>query len=101
MKMPWADRRGPAKTAAIFAILFLVSAGLCGANLALFSRFATISGGTPPPDRPVWASMTLISTAFLELLGMGIGALGLIVLGITAGVSAIYKKLIAHKKEEQ
>lgn len=100
MKMSWDKRTGPAKAASIFAILFLVSAGLCGANLALFSRFATISGGTPPPDRPVWASMTLISTAFIELLGMGIGALGLIVLGITVGVSALYKKLTAHEKDE-
>ena len=89
MKMPWHNQISLPKAAALFALLLLVSLGLCGANAALFSRFATISGGTPPPDRPVWASMTLMTTGFFELIGMAIGALGLLAVTIAALIKVV------------
>ena len=79
MKLPWQDKTRSARAIAIFAILLLVSLGLCGANFALFSKFGAISGGTPPPNRPVWASNTLMITGFFELIGMLVGAVGLLV----------------------
>jgi len=103
MKMPWSGKTGLAQATAIFAVMFIVSVGLCGANMALFSRFATVSGGTPPPGRPVWASMTLIVTAFIELIGMAVGALGLIVVAIAALISWITRKIatMKHNAEDE
>ncbi len=97
MKMPWNGKTGLAQATAIFAAMFIVSVGLCGANMALMSRFATISGGTPPPGRPVWASMTLITTAFIELLGMAVGAFGLIVVAMLALFSWVNRKIATRK----
>jgi len=90
MKMPWTDRTGLAKAAVIFALLLIVSIGLCGANLALFSRYGAISGGTPEPPRSAGGSLVLMATGFAELAGMVVGAAGLVVVGLMAVVRGLY-----------
>lgn len=71
------------KTVILFALVLLISVGLCGANYVAFPAFGLpISGGTPPGphgELKVNVSLALIGTAFLELLAMGVGAAGLLV----------------------
>jgi hypothetical protein len=69
---------------AFFAIVLLVSVGLCGLNLLAFGKYGAISGGTPAPPRSAELSMILMGTGFIELLGMMIGAGGLLVVGVVA-----------------
>lgn len=71
MKMPWQERTGLSKFAAIFGCLLGISTGLCGANVLLIS--ATTNDA---------ASGVLIVTAYLELAGMIAGAGGLLIVAL-------------------
>jgi hypothetical protein len=75
MRTPWSHLTGLARLATMFAVLLVVSIGLCGANLALISH-----GGD-----------SLIVTGIVELAGMAVGAGGLVVVGIVAVVRAIMR----------
>ena len=98
MKMPWSNKTGLAKIATIFALLLTVSIGLCGANLALFSRYGAVSGGAPAPPRSAGGSMVLMATGFAELFGMGVGAVGLVIVGLVAAVKAVVRGLKKDKE---
>ncbi len=73
-----------AKLATGFAVLLLLSIGLCAANAALFSHFGAISGASPKAPRSAGLSFVLMATGGIELLGMLIGAGGLIVVIVWA-----------------
>jgi len=51
MKPPWHNRTGHSKAIGVFAVITTISLGLCGANLALFSRYGYISAPMTPPDQ--------------------------------------------------
>ena len=88
------------KFAAVSAVVCLLSAGLCGLNWSLFSKYGAISGGTPEPPRSEDLSMLLMGTAFLELVGMGLGALGLVVSGVMALVVFVRERYAALGRDE-
>ena len=83
------------KVAAISAIVCLVSAGLCGVNWALFSRYGAIGGGTPEPPRSAGLSGVLMLTGAAELLGMACGAMGLAISGVMALVQFVRERYAA------
>jgi hypothetical protein len=78
MKAPWANKTGAAKLAVWSATVLGVSLGLCGAN------FAAVMGISEPGASGAWASIAtglsipLMVTAYLELGGMLVGAVGLL-----------------------
>ncbi|HEY5330987.1 MAG TPA: hypothetical protein VIJ79_13960 [Acidobacteriaceae bacterium] len=79
MNAPWHDQTGLAKAATIFAVLFVVSLGLCGANFVAASALNRgISG-------------LLIVTAYAELLGMIVGLGGLVIIGLIAIGAAVVR----------
>lgn len=84
MKMPWHDKTGLSKLAAIFATTFGIALGLCGANFAAVIRFVPLAGPAPPPGTPQWPGQLLTVTGFLELAAMAISIGGLVVVGIFA-----------------
>jgi hypothetical protein len=84
MKMPWTDKTGLLKAAVMFAMLLLVSLGLCGVNFVAVIRFVPMSGGASPHSWRDTLSSVLGVTGVLELVGMAIGAVGLISVGIAA-----------------
>jgi len=79
MKAPWAGRTGAAKIAVWSATVLGISLGLCGAN------FAAVWGIAAARHDWGWASVSdgvsfpLIITAYLEVGGMLVGAVGLLV----------------------
>jgi hypothetical protein len=75
----YAQKSGLAKAATVFAIVLVVSIGLCGVNMV-----AVMSAHNGQTQK------VLMFTAYSELLGMVVGALGLIVVGIIAVVRAIF-----------
>jgi hypothetical protein len=89
MKLPWDNKSGLAKTTIMSTVILLLSSGLCSANLALFGRYGAISGGGPVSDRTIFATNSLMVTGFLELIGMVIGAIGLISVIVTALIKLI------------
>jgi ABC-type transporter Mla subunit MlaD len=91
MKMPWRGENRTTKLVTMFALLLLVSIGLCAGNLALFSHYGAIGGGQPNPPASTDATMLLMGTGFVELAGMAVGMLGLIVVGVIAIVSWIIR----------
>jgi Ni,Fe-hydrogenase I cytochrome b subunit len=77
--MPWENKTGLAKAAVFFAVLALVSAGLCGLNIgAVFAL-----------ERFSWPSGVLIMTAYVETIGIGVGLIGLVVVMLAALVMKI------------
>jgi hypothetical protein len=82
MKMPWANKTGLAKAATLFATLLLVSLGLCGVNFAAVIAFVGVAGGPPPPGTPTWPTTLLTTTGAVELIGVALGACGLVITGI-------------------
>jgi len=93
MRMPWSRQTGLAKAATIFSVLLLVSTGLCGANILLFSHFGAVSGGTTEPPRSAGLSMVIMSTGFAEMIGMLVGGCGLIAAIIAAAIRAIAQRI--------
>ncbi len=87
---------GLAKAATGFAVLLIVSLGLCGANAALLSRFGAIGGGPLPPGRSETLSGILIMASFAEAGGILIGAAGLVVAGIIAIARLIFRRIRAR-----
>jgi hypothetical protein len=81
MKMPWTGKTGLAKAAAIFAVLTLVSFGLCGANFGIMFAFKGASANVQSA-----LSGFLVITAFMEAAGIVIGIAGLLVIGLVAVV---------------
>ncbi len=75
---------GLAKMATIFAMIFGVSVGLCGAT-ALLSSVLSETG------------RVLILVGILELLGMACGAVGLFVVGVFASIALVRAQF---KKED-
>jgi len=67
---------GLAKAAAIFAVTFGISVGLCGATALLSSVFRG-------------SDKVLVPLGILELLGMACGAVGLVVVGIFALIASV------------
>lgn len=82
MNMPWTNKTGLAKATAFFATLLLVSLGLCGANFFAVISFVGVAGGAPPPGTPTWPATLLTTTGTIELIGIALGAGGLIITGI-------------------
>lgn len=77
----------PKKLASLSATLLLVSLGLCGANFFLVVRFVPLGGPGPQPGQPYpsqWPGDVLTVTGILELIGIGLGILGLIFAGAWA-----------------
>jgi hypothetical protein len=68
VRLPWQDKTGLAKAAAILSAVLMVAAGLCGVNYVAMGR----SSGTP--------SNFLIIAALWEAAIMGGCILGLIVI---------------------
>ena len=72
-------KSGLAKAATILVTMFLVSLGLCGLNF-----LALVGGGVMGNG-----SSVLITTAYLELAGMVVGAAGLLIVGVIAIVQGV------------
>jgi hypothetical protein len=70
-------KSGLAKAASTLAAVLVISLGLCGVNFVV-----AISGNNYPGG-------LLMSTGFLELLGMTVGSVGLIGVGLTTIVRKI------------
>jgi hypothetical protein len=87
--MPWHDRTGLAKAAALLASIFGVAIGLCGANFLAVIALVPIGGSSGPTGFRAWVSGTLGITAWLELAAMALSALGLVVIGLIAIIRAI------------
>jgi hypothetical protein len=82
MKMPWQNRTGLAKAAAVLASALVVSLGLCGMN------FAAVTGLRPPNVfRPF-----LMIAAWIELLAIVLSLAGLVFVGFFAIIYAIQKR---------
>ena len=81
MKMPWEDRTGLAKAAAVLATGLVISLGLCGLNLAAFAAF---SRGLDSP---------LVVTGYLELGGMAVCAAGLLFVLLLFLLKLLFKPL--------
>ena len=101
MKMPWDGKSGLAKAATIWTLVLLLSLGLCGANFALFARHGAIAGDGPVSDRTVFATNSLMVTGFLELIGMAIGAIGLISVVILALIKFVQKSFKPRTEDTQ
>jgi hypothetical protein len=84
--MAGGNYEGLAKIATVFAIIFGVSLGLCGATLA-FGRVFETGGDAALPF------------AMLEGAGMAVGGVGLIVIGLGALFQFI-ASLISRDKDE-
>ena len=91
---------GAAKMVAVSAVICLASAGLCGVNMALFSKYGAASGGTPEPPRSAGLSGLLMLTGALELGGMGLGVLGILIGGVMALVTLIRVRYAALGSDE-
>ena len=78
-------KSGIAKVVTAFATIFLVSLGLCGVNFvaAMSSRFG--QGGS--------GEGLLMTGAYLEVFGMAVGAAGLAVVGVFAGVMWVVRQV--------
>ena len=87
MKMAWAGTSGLAKAATVFAALLLICIGLCAGNAALFSHYGSVGDGAPNQGR----SSALIVAGIVELVGIVVGAAGLIVVGIAAIVRVVVR----------
>ena len=74
MRLPWQNRAGLAKAAAIFASVLLISIGLCEANFLAFGivSYESRLGGL------------LIVTGIVELIAMIVGAGGLAAVAVRA-----------------
>lgn len=82
-------KSGLAKAAAVLAIVFLVSLGLCGVNFLALSSGGAMNG----------AEGFLFVTAYLELFGMAVGAVGLVIVGIIAIVKAVMDRFSTKESE--
>lgn len=74
------------RAVAVFGIILLISLGLCGVNYAAMS----VVDGHPALNG---AGVILIVTATLETIGILVGASGLVVTLIGAGLNAFLKSL--------
>ena len=101
MKMPWDGKSGLAKAAALWTLVLLLSLGLCGANFALFARYGAIAGSGPVSDRTIFATNSLMVTGFLELIGMVIGAIGLISVIIAALIKLVRNCFNPRREDTQ
>jgi hypothetical protein len=92
MKMPWEDKTGLGKAAAFFATLLLVSIGLCGANFVGVLVLSSTTSGLGP-GRSWWRiPMTgLTFAAYIELLGIFVGAVGMVIVAIAFAIRAIMR----------
>lgn len=89
MKMPWVDKTGLAKTAALLATIFGIGIGLCGANFVAVIMFVPIGGSAGPTGFRGFVSGALGITAWLELAAIVLSALGLVVVGLVTIARAI------------
>ena len=85
--MPWAGKNGLAKAVAFFATVLVVSVGLCGANYAVW--IGVNSSAWHPGNSQALVGYGVILMGVVELVGMIVGWLGLVVVGLVAGVRAI------------
>src|ERR1700736_2271409 len=72
---------GWTRALAIFAALLVISLGLCGLNYGAVSLFRTPINGPSVPGNQAAERLggILIWTGMLELVGMGVGALGVVI----------------------
>ena len=101
MKMPWGGKPSLAKAATMWTLLLLLSSGLCAANFALFGRYGAIGGGGHPSDRTIFATNSLMVMGLLELIGMAIGAIGLISVVVLALIKLVQKSFKSGPEEIQ
>jgi hypothetical protein len=99
MKLPWHNKTGYSKAIAAFATTLTISLGLCGANLALFSRYGYISGPNDP-TRSAGLSMFLMATGFLEMIGIAVGLGGLVIGTLSLVGVSLYKRFSSAHKED-
>jgi hypothetical protein len=92
MKMPWTGKSGLAKAVAFFATLLAVSIGLCGVNYVAWTVAMSVGAR---PDTSHWVRQlggTAMITGMIELVGMAVGAVGLVVVGLVALVIRTIRK---------
>jgi hypothetical protein len=92
MKMPWHNKTGIAQVATFLAVLFLVSTGLCGLNLAAYGLANRRGFGFLPA--------LLMATGPVEIVVMVVSAIGLIACGIAFLVRAIARTVDKSEPEE-
>lgn len=80
MRMPWTNLEGPARLLVMCITVLLVSAGLCGLQLAIVSS----DNGNP------WIANLFILTGFVELVAMILSAL----VGIIALMVWLWRLLV-------
>lgn len=97
MKMPWGDRTGLAKAAAVLASVLTVSLGLCGVNFWAVMQFAS-----PFSNRRVqWPGKLLSFTAWIELIAIAVSIMGLLTVGLAALVRSIRESPPSISDREQ
>ena len=89
---------GWTRALAIFAAVLVISLGLCGINYGAVFLFRSPASGPSVPanhgaDR---LGGILIGTGMLELLGMGVGALGV----VTCLLGLLIQTVIGRTKQE-
>ncbi len=83
---------GWAKGLAIFAILLVISLGLCGLNYGAVLLLKAPANGSANPLGGI-----LIVAGVLELVGMGLGALGIVI----CLIGLLIQTAITGKKQKQ
>lgn len=94
MRLPWQNLTGLAKSAAIFASMFLISLGLCGANGVAFQW---CDGWTTAP-RPQWLVPVLVITGIVEGGVIVLSAVGLIGVAFAALAQWIHRRFSPSRK---
>jgi len=85
MNPPWAGKSGLSKATAILATILGISLGLCGANFVAVMTLVSKSGTAMQGPADTFLTVTGIT----ELVGIGVGVVGLL---IVAGI-AIFRSL--------
>jgi hypothetical protein len=89
MNMPWTRKTGLAQAAAVFATLTLVCLGLCGVNFV--AVVSTLNQGAPHGWQ-VYLDNILTAAGLIELVGLGVGVLGLFVVAVASMSRAIQRR---------
>jgi len=90
MKMPWSRFEGPAKLLVMCLTILLVASGMCGL------QWAVMSGGTTGATLGAF----LIPLGIIELIAIGLSALGLVVVLIFWGARTIYRALSGQNGDD-
>jgi hypothetical protein len=88
MRLPWHNRIGLAKAAAIFASIFSISLGLCSANALLWMAFSYGSDS--------WISKLVVNVGLVEAGAMVLSAAGLIAVALVALAQWIHHRFFPN-----